>query len=185
MEKNFKNAFWGLIIICYYPFFIQIAYITKNDLIVSHFIFIILSFLAVKYIAASYKMNQNHYEFQKHKNLNPLNRALSWCVVIPVMALILAFPAYNSIPNLLHQITKETGEIVVTVKSKEHNTKGGYKNSKRCYGYTLIINEFVPPFNQFCVYKPTYDSIMPGDSLRLVGKVSRFGFSYQELYLDN
>ena len=186
IKKLFFSLFGFLIIILtFYPAFINIAYMTKQDLIISHLIFIILFCLAAKYILSTLFHNKRYESYRKtQKNHHPLLLVASWLITIPLVGLFAAFPAYNSIPNIAHQITKEPGEMIVTVKSKKHTRKGG-KNLKRCTGYALFINEFIPPFEQICVYRETYDSIAIGSSLRLVGEKSRFGFSLKEFYLDN
>lgn len=182
----FTNLFGLLIIILtFYPVFFNIAYMTKQDLIISHLIFIILFCFSAKYVLSTLFHNKRYEAYKKtHDNHHPLLLVASWLITIPLVGLFAAFPAYNSIPNIAHQITKEPGEIVVTVKSKKHTRQGG-KNLKRCAGYTLVINEFIPPFEQICVHRETYNSITIGSSLRLVGEKSRFGFSLKELYLDN
>ena len=186
LNKNLSN-FFGLLIITltFYPAFFNIAYMTKQDLIISHLTFIVLFCLAAKYVLATLFNNKTNETYKKtHENHHPLFLVASWLITIPLVGLFVAFPAYNSLPNIAHQITKEPGEMVVTVKSKKHTRQGG-KSLKRCAGYTLVINEFIPPFEQICVYRETYDSVTVGRSLRLVGEKSRFGFSLKEFYLDH
>ena len=101
-------------------------------------------------------------------------------IVILFLCLIAPFILYTSIsigiPSALHILLSEPGELMVTVKSKPSSYSERYHHGGvYVEEYNYFLNDKVYGIN-----KTDWDSMVPGDKLRLLGKKSYLGFSYNQ-----
>lgn len=89
-------------------------------------------------------------------------------------------PISVGIPSALHHISVSApGELVVTVESKPSSYRERYRHGG------VYIEEYKSFLNNqvYGIDKADWDSLRSGDKLRLSGKKSYFGFSYNQYEL--
>jgi hypothetical protein len=86
------------------------------------------------------------------------------------LSLLTAFAVLSGVPVLLHHLSAEKGDLVVTVEKKDD-----HYDSDGCYP-KLFIREFTWFGNNFiCPDQDVYEQISLGSKIVLVGNVSAYG----------
>jgi hypothetical protein len=115
---------------------------------------------------------------QLRKNMESSFKRL-WYVVF-LFLFVVPMLSYISfaigIPATLHFISSNDGEITVTVRKTTANYMG-----KHCVG-GVYIKEYKYFLNdQICgIKRGDWDSLKPGNKIRLIGKKSLFGFTFEK-----
>ena len=114
-------------------------------------------------------------------NINDGHDTLSVFVIIPTAIALLTYCGIVvGLPKLLHDVTHQSSQLVVTVKklgSRYEGTSSRY--SRDCSG-KVYLEEFVYMGSDYMcgIQIEHWKDLKPGDSIRLIGSQSEFGFSY-------
>ena len=122
----------------------------------------------------------------RKRTVNDGHDALSDFVIIPTaIALITYGGIVVGLPKLLHDVTRQSSQLVVTVKklgSRYEGTNSRY--SRDCSG-KVYLEEFVYLGSDYMcgMQLEHWRALKPGDSIKLIGSQSEFGFSYSSYEL--
>ena len=123
----------------------------------------------------------------RKRNRNDGHDTLSDFVIIPAA---IAFLTYGGVvvglPKLLHDFTGQSSQLMVTVKKLDsrYKKRTSYRHSRDCSGKVYLEEFLYVGSDYICgIQIEDWKDLKPGDSFRLTGIQSEFGFSYRSYEL--